>query len=114
VRSRLSRSRKELFFSEGEQAAAQSLDAISQHLTRALADTSGLAAVGKSCCITSCRRYPVNGSLAAAAADGELSSLPWLSTRVSRASIPAGSGVIGAVHVSEASSCLMSPRCQSG
>ena len=51
---------RSFFFSEGEQGpAAQSLDAISQHLTRALADTSGLAAVGEVVLHHVVQAYPV-------------------------------------------------------
>ncbi len=96
---------RSFFFSEGEQeSAAQSLDAISQHLTRALADTSGLAAVGEVVLHHVVQALPSGmASLAAAAADGELSIVAthgYPRALVEHLRIPAGSGVIGAVHVS--------------
>ena len=120
MRSRLSRSRKQLFQSAidvNESACGTDLDAISQHLTRALADTSGLAAVGEVVLHHVVQAVPSGmASLAVAAADGELSIVAthgYPRALVEHLRIPAGSGVIGAVHVSRMpSSCLMSPRRQ--
>ena len=80
------------------------LDAISQHLTRALADTAGLAAVGEVVLHHVVEAVPSGmASLAVAASDGELSIVAthgYPRALVEHLRIPAGSGVIGAVHVS--------------
>ena len=80
------------------------LDAILQHLTRALADTSGLAAVGEVVLHHVVQAVPSGmASLAVAASDGELSIVAthgYPRALVEHLRIPAGSGVIGAVHVS--------------
>ena len=85
-------------------SSARPLDAISQHLTRALADTSGLAAVGEVVLHHVVQAVPSGmASLAVAASDGELSIVAthgYPRALVEHLRIPAGSGVIGAVHVS--------------
>jgi diguanylate cyclase (GGDEF)-like protein len=86
------------------EASAPTLDAISQHLTRALADTSGLAAVGEVVLHHVVQAVPSGmASLAVAAADGELSIVAthgYPRALVEHLRIPAGSGVIGSVHLS--------------
>jgi diguanylate cyclase (GGDEF)-like protein len=83
---------------------ARPLDGISQHLARALADTSGLAAVGEVVLHHVVQAVPSGmASLAVAAADGDLSIVAthgYPRALVEHLRIPAGSGVIGAVHVS--------------
>src|SRR5262245_2503010 len=85
-------------------AHAPTLDAISQHLTRALADTAGLAAVGEVVLHHVVQAVPSGmASLAVAASDGELSIVAthgYPRALVEHLRIPSGSGVIGAVHVS--------------
>jgi diguanylate cyclase (GGDEF)-like protein len=93
-----------VFNGDEEQPPTRTLDAISQHLTRALADTSGLAAVGEVVLHHVVQAVPSGmASLAVAAADGELSIVAthgYPRALVEHLRIPAGSGVIGAVHVS--------------
>ena len=85
-------------------SSAPTLHAISRHLTRALADTSGLAAVGEVVLHHVVQAVPSGmASLAVAASDGELSIVAthgYPRALVEHLRIPAGSGVIGAVHVS--------------
>jgi diguanylate cyclase (GGDEF)-like protein len=87
-----------------DETSAPTLDTISQHLTRALADTSGLAAVGEVVLHHVVQAVPSGmASLAVAAPDGELSIVAthgYPRALVEHLRIPAGSGVIGAVHVS--------------
>ena len=66
---------RSFFFKDREEGSAtRRLDAISQHLARALADTSGLAAVGEVVLHHVIQAVPSGmASLAVAAADGELS-----------------------------------------
>jgi diguanylate cyclase (GGDEF)-like protein len=88
-------------------SSAHTLHAISRHLTRALADTSGLAAVGEVVLHHVVEAVPSGmASLAVAASDGELSIVAthgYPRALVEHLRIPAGSGVIGAVHVSKMS-----------
>ena len=96
---------RSFFFGDrAEESASPGVDAISQHLTRALADTSGLAAVGEVVLHHVVQAVPSGmASLAVAAADGELSIVAthgYPRALVEHLRIPAGSGVIGAVHVS--------------
>ena len=112
-------SQASFFFSEGERGpAAQSLDAISQHLTRALADTSGLAAVGEVVLHHVVQAVPSRmASLAVAAADGELSIVAthgYPRALVEHLRIPAGSWRhrSGSRIEHAAARCLMSPRRQ--
>ncbi len=87
-----------------EGSSTPALHAITQHLTRALADTSGLAAVGEVVLHHVVQAVPSGmASLAVAASDGELSIVAthgYPRALVEHLRIPAGSGVIGAVHVS--------------
>jgi len=96
---------RSFFFGGGEEhSSAGNLDSISQHLTRALADTSGLAAVSEVVLHHVVQAVPSGmASLAVAAADGELSIVAthgYPRALVEHLRIPAGSGVIGAVHLS--------------
>ena len=92
------------FDARDESSAMPALHAITQHLTRALADTSGLAAVGEVVLHHVVQAVPSGmASLAVAASDGELSIVAthgYPRALVEHLRIPAGSGVIGAVHVS--------------
>lgn len=85
-------------------SSRQTLDFISRHLTRALADTSGLAAVGEAVLQHVVQAVPSGmASLAVAAPNGELSIVAthgYPRALVEHLRVPAGSGVIGAVHVS--------------
>ena len=94
-------------FSMGERdydSAPRPLDAISQRLTRALADTAGLSAVGEVVLHHVVQAVPSGmASLAVAAPDGELSIVAtrgYPRALVEHLRIQSGSGVIGAVHVS--------------
>lgn len=85
-------------------SSAPTLHAIASRLTRALADTSGLAAVGEVLLHHVVEAVPSGmASIAVAASDGELSIIAthgYPRALVEHLRIPAGSGVIGAVHVS--------------
>jgi diguanylate cyclase (GGDEF)-like protein len=87
---------------QGSTPSVPTLDNIAQHLTRALADTSGLAAVGEVVLHHVVQAVPTGmASLAVAASDGELSIVAthgYPRALVEHLRIPAGSGVIGAVH----------------
>jgi diguanylate cyclase (GGDEF)-like protein len=87
-----------------EASSAPAVHAISRHLTRALADTSGLAAVAEVVLHHVVQAVPSRmASLAVAASDGELSIVAthgYPRALVEHLRIPAGSGVIGAVHLS--------------
>jgi diguanylate cyclase (GGDEF)-like protein len=87
-----------------DDSSERTLAAISQHLTRALADTSGLASVGEVVLHHVVQAVPSRmASLAVAAADGDLSIVAthgYPRALVEHLRIPAGSGVIGAVHLS--------------
>ncbi len=92
-------------FADRENASsAPALHAISRNLTRALADTSGLAAVGEVVLHHVVQAVPSRmASLAVAASDGELSIVAthgYPRALVEHLRIPAGNGVIGAVHMS--------------
>ena len=96
---------RSFFFKDRDEGSAtRRLDAISQHLARALADTSGLAAVGEVVLHHVIQAVPSGmASLAVAAADSELSIIAthgYPRALVEHLRIPAGSGVIGAVHAS--------------
>lgn len=85
-------------------SSAQALHAIMRRLTRALADTSGLAAVGEVILRHVVQAVPSGmASLAVASADGQLSIVAthgYPRALVEHLRIPAGIGVIGTVHVS--------------
>ena len=87
-----------------EASSAPAVHAISRHLTRALADTSGLAVVAEVVLHHVVQAVPSRmASLAVAASDGELSIVAthgYPRALVEHLRIPAGSGVIGAVHLS--------------
>lgn len=87
-----------------DDSSGRPLEVISQHLARALADTSGLSAVGEVVLHHVVQAVPSGmASLAVAASDGELSIVAthgYPRALVEHLRIPAGSGVIGAVHVS--------------
>jgi diguanylate cyclase (GGDEF)-like protein len=87
-----------------EASSAPAAHSISRHLTRALADTSGLAAVAEVVLHHVVQAVPSRmASLAVAASDGELSIVAthgYPRALVEHLRIPAGSGVIGAVHLS--------------
>ena len=86
-----------------DDSTARTVDSISRRLTRALADTTGLAAVGEVLLRHVVQAVPSGmASLAVAAADGDLSIVAthgYPRALVEHLRIPAGSGVIGAVHV---------------
>jgi diguanylate cyclase (GGDEF)-like protein len=87
-----------------DDSSTRPFEVISQHLARALADTSGLTAVGEVVLHHVVQAVPSEmASLAVAASDGELSIVAthgYPHALVEHLRIPAGSGVIGAVHVS--------------
>jgi diguanylate cyclase (GGDEF)-like protein len=89
---------------QGHFETGSTLAGISQHLARALADTAGLAAVGEVVLHHIVQAVPSGmASLAVAAPDGELSIVAthgYPRALVEHLRIPAGSGVIGAVHAS--------------
>lgn len=94
-------------FSFSERATEYSLrsvDKVSRHLTRTLADTAGLSAVAEVVLHHVVQAVPSGmASLAVSSADGELSIIAthgYPRALVEHLRIPAGSGVIGAVHVS--------------
>jgi diguanylate cyclase (GGDEF)-like protein len=95
---------RSFFIDDEEPPSVGSVDAITRHLTRALADTAGLAAVGEVLLHHVVQAVPSGmASLAVVAADGELSIIAthgYPRALVEHLRIPAGSGVIGAVHVS--------------
>jgi len=90
--------------SERYESSQRSVDAVSRHLTRALADTAGLSAVAEVVLHHVVQAVPSGmASLAISSADGELSIVAthgYPRALVEHLRIPAGSGVIGAVHVS--------------
>jgi len=89
---------------DSEEPAPRSLDATARQLTRALADTAGLAAVGEVVLQHIVRAVPSGmASLAVERSDGELSIIAthgYPLALVEHLSISSGSGVIGAVHAS--------------
>ena len=84
--------------------SARTVDIITQHLTRALADTAGLAAVGEVVLHHVVQAVPSRmASLAVSSPEGELSIVAthgYPRALVEHLRISSGSGVIGAVHQS--------------
>ena len=84
--------------------STRAVDTITQHLTRALADTAGLAAVGEVVLRHVVQAVPSRmASLAVASPEGELSIVAtqgYPRALVEHLRIASGSGVIGAVHMS--------------
>jgi len=84
--------------------STRALDTITQHMTRALADTAGLAAVGDVVLHHVVQAVPSGiASLAVAESGGDLSIIAtqgYPRALVEHLRIASGSGVIGAVHVS--------------